>query len=342
METTNTEEVYNQIVDDLKWGLENSSLPYIPFHLNNFRITKAAIATLLADVYLQMSGYPLTNEDNYSLAADAAKLVIESGAFKLIENGKTPSASAYNVMRTSDKELEYIYNIEYDEDLAPNSDPKYSYPANERPTNVKYGNVYVAYKPSEEFLKMYEPFDLRIQNKQFFYNEIKIDNQTFTFNFTAPYIWHDDKALFVTGRGDKDVKVYRYSELLLIAAEAIASSDGVTDEAVSYLAKVRNRAYPNVTIEDLKKELSSLSKEEFIKEVYKERLRELPFSFKIWSDIQRTRLYPKFDSIEKVKFENIIGQDNGWGKTYQEFHLLYPIPTKEIQSNPSLTQNPGY
>lgn len=341
-ERTSSEEVYNLIVADLNWGIKNSTLPYTPFHSNGFRITKAAIAGLLADVYLQMSGYPLEKTENYAHAAQTAKLIIESGGFQLIEHGASLENSAYNKMRTSDTESEYIYSIEYNADLAPNTNPQYSYPGNNRPASVKYGNTYVAYKPSEDYINMYMPFDLRVQNKQYFYNEIEVGDQVFAFNFHAPYIWHDDVALFESGRGDKDIKALTYAEVLLIAAEAIAQSGGITDEAVTYLAMVRSRAYPDSSLDEVKANLVSLSKNEFIEEVYKERLRELPFSFKIWSDIQRTRLYPTVTGKGQIRFENFAGQENGWGRTFQEYHLLFPIPEKEMQRNPNLTQNAGY
>lgn len=337
--------VYNQIVADLDWAIQNGGLPNVPFVRNNFRITQGAAATLLADVHLQMAGYPLQAEDSYAKAAAAARLVIESGAYNLIQHGSTLKESAYNVMRISDVEDEYIYSIEYNADIAPNGAPMWVYPGNIRPPGIKYSRTLNAYYPINQYVSVYDPdVDLRIQNQQFFFNSIEIDGQLFEFGERATYLWHDDRALFETARGDKDMSVYRYAEVLLIAAEAIARSEGVTPEAVQYLADVRARAYWQTDRSDIVSALSGLSVQEFVEEVWKERLRELPLEVRTWSDIQRTRLYPVTSGANpgEVNFVNVVGQSNNWGKIFQEHHLLLPISQNELDRNPELTQNPGY
>src|SRR5690606_28250084 len=191
----------------------------------------------------------------------------------------------------------------------------------------------------------YDPTkDLRIQNHQLWYSSIERDGTTYDFNGNwAPYIWYDEEALFQTGKTGKDININLYSEILLIAAEAIAQSEGVTNEAVQYLADVRSRAYWQTDRSQIESELSGLSKDQFIEEVWKERLRELPFIFKIWSDIQRTHLYPVTSATNpgEVNFVNVIGHTNPYGATYQEKHMLLPIATQVKDRNPELTKN-GY
>src|SRR5690606_26161479 len=100
----NVEAVYGQIVSDLNFALAEGGLADAPFPMNGFRVTKGAVATLLADVYLQMAGYPLQSEASYAEAAKTARIVIEGGRHSLIGNGATPAESAFNVMRSSDTE----------------------------------------------------------------------------------------------------------------------------------------------------------------------------------------------------------------------------------------------
>ena len=132
--------------------------------------------------------------------------------------------------------------------------------------------------------------------------------------------------------------------MLLIAAEAIAQSEGVTNEAVTYLADVRSRAYWQTDRNEIISELQGLSKDQFIEEVWKERYRELPFDFATWPDIQRTRKYPvtSMSNPGEVNFVDLIGHQNPFGATFQEYHLLWPIPNTVLQKNPELVQNPGY
>ena len=345
VERTSSETVYSQIISDLNWAINDGNLANTSFPLNNYRITKAAAQTLLADVYLQMAGYPLQAEENYANAADAARAVIQAGQHSLVNHGPTEAESAYNKMRISDTDPEFVYGIEYQSEIASNDNPRITIPGVVRPSGISYGRTLNAYRPIEEFTWIYDPNeDLRIQNKQLFHNQIQRGGDLYEFNEWAPYMWFEEEAIFETGQGDRDIRVYRYAEVLLLAAEAIARSEGVTSEAVSYLTDVRNRAYWQTDRSQIQASLTGLSEQEFVEEVWKERLRELALNFKIWSDIQRTRKYPVTTEGNRgeVSFVDVVGQSNNWGQTYEEHHLLFPIPDDEIQTNPKLEQNPGY
>ncbi len=342
-------QVYAQIVEDLEFAVEQGGLDNVPMTDNDFRISKATAAAVLADVYLNVSGYPV-QDDNYAAAATAAKSIINSGNFSLIDHGATEEQSAYNVIRTSDVQDEYIYSIEYDASISENYwQPALSYPNSATAWGIfQYSITNNAYKPMPAFLWIYdETNDLRIQEKQYFHSSLTYmdggEEITQTFE-TSPYLWHNDEALFETGQNNKDMVVYRYAEVLLIAAEAIAQSEGVTDEAIGYLADVRARAYWQTDRSAIEAELTGLSVDAFVEEVWKERLRELALEYKIWSDVQRTRMFPVTSEANKgeVSFENVVGHTTVWNKTFQEGHLLFPISENERQRNPNLTQNTGY
>lgn len=345
VERTNSEAVYSQIIEDLNWALDQGSLTDGAFSMNGYRITQDAASTLLAEVHLQMAGFPLQSADGYAAAADAARSVIQAGNHELVQHGATPEESAYNKMRTSDTDREYIYGIEYEAEIDLSEYPRITIPGVIRPDGINYGRTLNAYQPIEEFIRFYDPAeDLRIQNQQLFYTSFERDGQEYEFGEWAPYLWFEEEAIFETGRGNRDTRVYRYADVLLIAAEAIARSEGVTAEAVGYLADVRSRAYWQTDRTLIEAELLTMSEPQFVEEIWKERLRELALNFKIWSDIQRTRQYPVADENNpgEVIFEDVIGHSNNWGQTYEEHHLLYPLPDDEIQTNPALEQNPGY
>ncbi|MBT3385865.1 MAG: RagB/SusD family nutrient uptake outer membrane protein [Prolixibacteraceae bacterium] len=346
-------QVYFQIVEDLKFAVEQAveqgGLNDVAMPKNEFRISKGSAATLLADVYLNMGGYPVL-ENRYANAASITREIISSGNYSLITNGTTNNKSAFNIMRQSDNKDEYMYSIEYNSSISSSYwQPSICYPSEATSWGIfKYSVTNNAYKPTNEFLWIYDDEkDLRIQEKQFFHssltyleNEIEI---TKTFE-TAPYLWHDDDALFETGKTDKDIVVYRYAEVLLIAAEAIAKTEGVTPEAIGYLADVRSRAYWQTERNVIVDELTGLSEDDFIQQVWTERLREFSLEYKIWSDVQRTRKYPVTRETNKgtVSFVDVVGHTTIWGKLFNEKHLLFPISENERQRNPKLTQNPGY
>ncbi|HBW80684.1 MAG TPA: RagB/SusD family nutrient uptake outer membrane protein, partial [Sphingobacterium sp.] len=112
-----------------------------------------------------------------------------------------------------------------------------------------------------------------------------------------------------------------------------------------YLAQVKARANTEgKSVAAYTTELQTLSADNFVKECWKERLREFPLEFKMWDDIVRTKMFPVISTTEagKVDFVPLIGAKNGSGATFKETELLWPISPDEIQRNNKLTQNAGY
>jgi hypothetical protein len=348
---TATAEVYARIVEDLTEAV--SVLPAVAFCENSHRIGKYTAATVLAHVYLQMSGYPLLS-DSYGKAADAAREVIRSGKHRLIQHGDTPEKSAYNVIRTVDNDPEYIYNLEFATGIAVNNGRVQTSLPNIAATwsVYKYSITNSGYRPVKAYMNVYDrEKDLRAAQDQFFSYTITYEKDGETIVFEIPenaspaaHLWYQESAAMETANCDKDFTVYRYAEVLLIAAEAIAQSEGVTAEAVRYLAAVRGRAYTQTPGEEIEAYLSGLSKDAFIREVWMERMRELVYEFRIYDDIQRTRMYPVTSDSEpgKATFVPFVGAKNPWGQVFREAHLLFPLSANELQRNLNLTQNPGY
>lgn len=341
-------EVYALIESDLQEAIAPGVLPNVGMVDNGKRVTAGAAATLLAEVYLTMSGNPL-NDDHYAEAAALAKEIIAGtyGAYGLVQHDESspgvldPENSAYNKIRKSDaSSIEHIYIKEYDPDIGAAVYPRYTYPV-ALASEVLYDITNGGYLPSEEFLALYDPVDdLRIQERQYFHSEFVPTGQAFT---PAPFVWHDDAAIFETANSGKDFAVYSYADVLLIAAEAIARSAGITAEAVNYLAQVRARAYWQADMASIEAELSALGTDAFIEEVWKERHRELVFEFQTWFDIVRTGQFPVATSPGEVSFVSAVGHTTGQGKQIEQKHMLLPLPGPEIQRNPALgTENNGY
>lgn len=350
IERSPIEQVYGLITSDLESAVNEGGLSQNSMANNGNRISRGTAANLLADVYLTMSGYPLRQDRNQE-AADMARLVINSGSYRLVQHDRDAlgnlieGSSAYNkIRRANNSPTEFIYFVEYAVGIANSTYPVYTIPVSAT-SEVAYGVTNGAYQPVNHFLRGYnQQIDLRIQEKQFFHSSF-VNNAGNRVNFaTAPFMWFDEQALRETAASGKDVVAYSYANLLLIAAEAIAASEGVTPEAIGYLTDVRSRAYWTIDRTTIEAELSALSPEQFIEEVWKERFRELVFEFHLWSDIQRTRRFPVTSpgGSGTINYVNVIGQANQWGRTFEEKHMLFPIPVTELQRNPSLTQNPGY
>ena len=320
-------QVYELIISDLNRAI--AILPNEGFIGNNFRIGRPAAQTLLADVYLTMSGYPL-RQNYYKQAAETARQVIEGEKHALIRNGMTPETSAYNLLRTQNDNRECIYSYKPQEGDAGRSLSALSLSKEAGEWGVVKIHTANAYRPTQPLFDIYESGeDIRIEEQQLFHSFVKYEKnertviQTFS---RLPYFWFDRETLFGNGASQKSIIIYRHAEVLLIAAEAIAMSEGVTSKAVGYLADVRSRAYPKIDRETIVNQLTGLSTGKFIQQVWTERLREFPLEMKIWTDIQRTRKYPVAAPFNDdiVAFQDVIGATNPSNVTFEERHLLLP------------------
>jgi len=341
--------VYEQIINDLTDALANGGLADKPMPQNGFRVSRGSVAALLADVYVNMAGYPLNDVSRYEQAAELARSLINNSNYGLIQHQDRGEGSAYSMLRTSDNEKEYLYTIEYDEVIAPGGGyPMFCFPQESATWGEfpKYGMANLGYNPVSFLHQIYDKTnDLRYQEKQYFhssYTQVNGPNKGTVrrFGTPIPYFWWEEKAALETGVSTKDKVHYRLAEMYLIAAEAIARSQGVTDEAAGYLAAIQSRANMNQSAEQIKVSLLALSTEEFIQEVWREKIREFMFEFKVWNDITRTRMYPEVNAEGKIDFVNLIGKTNVFGGTYTEDNLYLPICEQELQRNPTLAEPP--
>lgn len=148
------------------------------------------------------------------------------------------------------------------------------------------------------------------------------------FRFPGPQESGDDRS------SDHHYSMIRYAEVLLIAAEAIAETEGPTVEAIGYINQIRKRArFNGVKVTNFPADVNvGISREDFIKVVREERRFELSFEFKRWYDIKRWGILDKaFVGIDALEPHTInLNRD-----------YLFPIPQKEIDAT-GFPQNPGY
>jgi hypothetical protein len=132
---------------------------------------------------------------------------------------------------------------------------------------------------------------------------------------------------------DDDWPVYRYSDLLLMLAESL-NEQGQSGAALPYLNQVRQRAgVPPAT---------TASQSMLRDTIAHERRVELAFENHRWFDLVRTG-----QAVSVMTAYGIL-QRQAWpfllSNTYNiaPNKLIYAIPFRETQTNPGLSQNPGY
>ncbi|MDR0431670.1 MAG: RagB/SusD family nutrient uptake outer membrane protein [Tannerellaceae bacterium] len=351
-ERTPAAQIYQHIEADLLSIIEGNALPNKAFYDNGGYATKPMAQTLLAQVYLQWAGAPVNGgNEYYTKAANMAINVTTGGQHALIHPEGTTSDinSAFNIIKTTKSSNEIIYAKEYNQTSLGVGN---SYAARSI-ENAAFqwgifkpaGDVlYTAYRPCDMLIDSYHPNDVRGREKQFFFREYTAaDGTTYRLNSVGNWAWFDEGSLIEGRNGDYNMPMFRYAEVLLIAAEGLART-GKDAEAKTYLNQVRKRAkLPDETA----------TGDELIQSILTERFHEFPLEFKIWDDIRRTRLYPETDGVGsgKLKWSPLASaaiQNKPEGRTkvgaIPVYALLWPIPLNEMQANPALEghQNPGW
>jgi hypothetical protein len=329
---TPQEQVYTQIVTDLTTA-EASGLPMID---QTGRAAMGAVKSLLAKVYLTMAGHPLNKgATHYKLAADKAAEVINSGVFRLFDT--------YDELHNPSLKNrgEHIFQIQYAAGIADANGIQDKMLPNFKDISA-FGTEIGSMVPVLQFYNSYEAGDKRkIDRQGFFYTSYYDKGHESLKDLSAPYIYkHFDMiAHGTTGKpgstqSSMNWNQIRYAEVLLIYAEAQNEADGTPNTAaIQALTAVRSRAGLMTP--------TTFTQAAFRTAVWKERWHELAYEGITWFDMVRLRKV--FNPVTGT-FDEFVGHrfpDNG--ATLQAKHLLFPLPTAEMQNNPNLRpNNPGY
>jgi hypothetical protein len=325
IELTSEEGVYTQIDLDLtKAGelMENSA-----WTNNGGKVTKGAVKSLLAKVYLTMAGYPLQKgTEYYRKAYETAKEVYTSGAFRLF--------NSYAELRTAENTGEHIWAIQREADNAgsPVHTAMLPYPESDLAKSISKNGAYGGgLAPAQSFYDSYPVGDERISEKSYYYTEHEALDGSGTVQLGKPYIykfWDDNCAS--SGKSGADYTLLRYADVLLVMAEAKAQADGGTTsdaDAIDAYFEVRSRALPT----EMKP--ASIS----VNDVLKERFWEICFEGQTWYDMLRTR---KALNVTTGLIENMIGyQTPAHSAPFKTEDLLFPYPIREKRLNSNLIRN---
>ena len=250
----------------------------------------------------------LTRED-WQEAAQKAKEVIDSGQYALLEDYKNLWEYEY------ENSEEDIFSVQYKTDDVPALHTSYMGP---RLAGIARGPTFAEYAPRPSWANSFPENDSRRAMIKTEYPKYTDPQDTARFQ-PALFKWFDrDAPTFNSGH---NFPVIRYADILLVYAEAL-NELGRRGEAYKYINQVRERAQLSP--------LAGLSQDEFRDAVIQERSWELGMEGHRWFDLKRTG---KLREVVNAVLE---------GNPVQEYHRLFPIPLRELQTNPELEQNPGY
>jgi len=303
-------EVYNQIVSDLT---EASSLLPESYNSTNLgRVTRYAALGLLGKVFV-------TN-NKFDNAIAPLEEVVNSGKYQLLDN----YADVFSVTNKHNQEI--IFDIQYlgGAGYGEGSNFSISFAPFGSGTEITSGGM-----PASVNSGTLDLFDAFQENDKRRDVSIKLYPSADSLYYTSKFL---DKPI-AANEGRNNWPVLRYSDVLLLLAEAYNEIGSGEAKAESYLNVVKQRAGLN--------EVNGLSQQVLREEIWRERRLELCFEGNRWFDLLRTgtmltvmRNYKeKYAKYGAYLVDNYVVTDN---------KVLFPVPFREISLNPELEQNDGY
>jgi hypothetical protein len=272
-----------------------------------------------------MTGFPLKQADKFALAATELKAVIESGVYGLFPD------YSFNFDLNHEQGIEHIFSIGMQgPGLKEGSLLGFMYGPNGSVNNGGgWGTCFI----NQEFEASYDRNDVRLKNNIAKHNQndaVFVDG-TDKVSWRA-WKWHAEKPNNYANDSPFDNPYIRYSDILLMYAEAMNGQNLLTQAVVDQtINRVRTRAGITPVALGTKTEMTTLLLSERRKELCLEGWRR--------DDLIRFGVY-----ATTIKAIN----QSGWsiaglpGAAYEDFKIRWPIPLAELNLNKALVQNEGY
>jgi hypothetical protein len=314
-------EVFAQVIKDLKLADEYAIENYGNAASNKGRITTYAINAMLADVYLWT--------ENYQEAYDATKKLTDSGKFGLVQ---ASSSTWFNTVFAKGNSIESVFEFQY--------------------TTSNLGPFYNIFSLRPQFkggaLLMEKVFGIDSNNAENrdirgdFASLISATGEIYKFtglnNFEKKTLQDADTHWFV----------YRYTDVLLMQAEALVRLDVVKNggEALDIIDKIRkNRSAITQTLKTFT--LPTTNTNGIIDYILEERAREFAFEGKRWYDVLRVARANNYERKQllidlAVATAPANQQQSIIAKIKDPNSHYLPINANELYTNKGLVQNPFY
>jgi hypothetical protein len=348
-------EVYTQILADMTAA---EPLVYkISAFTTNGRVTQTAVQGILARVSLSMAGFPLNETARYNDALQWATKVYTSGLHAL---NPDYTKVFINLMQDVYDTKENLWEIEFEVKSAPTA-----YTGGGR-----WGNV-VGLVSNDNAIGITTNFSACTGKLFFSYtdtNDVRLNWNCANFTYTGvssgatkvPLLYTQNQYNRQIGKFRREYELtvpkqknltpcnfpaIRYSDVLLMLAEAENEVNGPTPLALTCLNLVRTRAKATNFTYTGTGSFVITSKAAFRSTIQDERLRELCYETQRRLDLIRWGIYiPTMKALSLDFATNAPTNTTGRlaGDNTSERNYYYPIPQYELGLNPLLTQNPGF
>ncbi|WP_017259947.1 RagB/SusD family nutrient uptake outer membrane protein [Pedobacter arcticus] len=359
-------EVYDQILKDMTQAYplvqnltKGESTPGLEY---NERITKSAVAGILAKVCLTMAGKPLNIESKYAEARDWADSVITSGRHSLNTDYKQIFINAAKDI-TDTKEC--IWEIGFYGNNTGNLLQGGTLGISNGITSSNLTNPGYSTGSINTTARLYNLYDVNDIRRDWCiapFRYVTANNVTTAVDWTSAQIYdrnigkwrrqYESVTPKTKSYNSVNFPALRYSDVLLMYAEAVNGADGGPSElAEKYLNWVRRRGHnkPITTNDPTVDVTPGLLEAKFLEAIQDERAREFAFEGMRQHDLKRWGLY--VTKMNTLATEITATAPSTWryassaGKNTTVRNLLLPIPNSEIVLNPNIKvsdQNPGW
>ncbi len=362
VERQSIEDVYALILEDLDFAVN-----HLPESQSAYGyINKWAAKSYLSEVHLTMAGWPLKQTENYALARDYAKDVIDNGGFDLMNQ----FSDIFQTANEGNVELIWAISLCPIESCGGGYTGSWTAKATKPAELNGYQDMFIE-------LSFFERFPEGARKDFTMLSEIKVESDDPTDPFyiretdgqedqQIPYTYLDytqfttghpylkkywdgfydttlvanDPSQPVDAQVAMDIPMMRLAKVYLMYAEAQARADGgASAESYELLNQIRRRG-KGYTLTDAGSDVDvitgSLSTDDFVRTVVDEKGWELVGELNRWFDLVRTERVEEVNALrspdEPLPIQNAITK---------QFYIA-PIPATEIAINPKLTQNEGY
>jgi starch-binding outer membrane protein, SusD/RagB family len=318
------QDIYGQIITDLKFAAQYALPSYGNLADDKGRITKYTAYTVLADAYLWM--------EDYQDCIDACNMVIQSNMYQLLPQGIQQNDFFRNVY-VNGNSVEGIFEFQYNLQAL---NPFYNMFAN---TSYEFMAADWIVAGDLYGIDLNDPTDKDIRGSGASYFEAngQINKFTATRTSTTSYThWF----------------VYRYADVLLMKAEALAwvAPGNVANgtQAIGLVHQVRDSRHALAAINSIAVSdpdpSSALGVSTY---VFNERAREFAFEGKRWYDILRNAKRNSYANesilLDIVAASALPSKQQSVINKYKDHRSHYlPIYSYELQTNNLLVQNSFY
>ena len=343
---TNVDEIRSQIIADLDEAEQVMEQYPDEFAVQNRGglITLGTVKMIKAKLYMYMTGWRRSSDGEmiagdpsyWANVRDLCQEIIDLGVYSLDPDYTKVFSDYYLDNYNTESIWEIDFSMPTNGATLPNAMTAPPYGAG---SAGGFGNM----RSTKDFYDLYDTLDTR---RDWSLGQGNFSGYEFVPAETIsnrPFI---NKFRKVAGNGDHGFRtphntpIYRYSEVLLMLAEALNEiNNGPTPEAYDAINQVRYRARPLDHKDDglVLPDLTSLDYDSFKNAIIDERAFELAFEGQRRIDLIRWGIF-----IERISSFAPEVSEMSKAENVREYHMLLPVPLEEMNLNPEWSQNDGW